>query len=562
MGLSVRLSRLIYVSADSSHIASVNALAEKNRNDIKNPFDYSSYLIDSPFQVFLASQDLIKSGQSRLSAIIDYRSFIKLKSLKTDFVTVIRDVVLCFPEINYYFDESNYSDDSKEVKGFLHFIVNGSGLSVSDSLQQKVTVKLHSFDSGVPDAPFDPILQGKDNLFDASNLRYFMKMMKYQGLSLRQNYRTIQESRCSNFALCVEEERSQSLFNSVALYLNGYRVLPITSAGELQWANENVSPDLIIRDYDLQFSDAAKSYQKNLIRKKGQKSTESSKSDVIHMIRGWRFDKTWACKLDENNLYWSRLLSVQTYYVSKGAQDQLGNRNLFLSIPKTEDEESQQFVKGIGETRLELPGIYKPVSGIYTPFHQINCVARRFNECYKEEEGGLPVITNRTEEGGHGVPLDIYGVVKSMVDRAEAYYKNNRFVHAVIVANDAIEIMNGFHQALTIKAYRCLAMSENAIAANILGGDEICLEQDTTFRLSKIEKEVTRISSIGDKADTLNVNKRRNMLNQIYNEIRVYCKEKEHFYAENAVIRAMGHLNEGFSISEFIHFIKGWFKKD
>ena len=562
MGLSVRLSRLIYISADGSHVASVNALAEQNRSNINNPFDYSSYLIDSPFQIFLASQDLIKSGQSRLSAIIDYRSFIKHKSLKKDFVTVIRDVVLSFPEINYYFDESDYSAESKEENSFLKFIVNGSGLSISDSLLQKVNVQLHSFNSGVSEFSFEPLLQGKDNLYDASNLRYFMKMMKYQELCLRQNYQTIQESRCSNFALCVEEERSQSLFNSVALYLNGYRVLPITSAGELRWANDNVSPDIIIRDYDLQFPDSAKSYQKKRIRNKGQKDTVASKSDVIHIIRGWRFDKTWTCKLDKNNPYWSNLLSVQTYYVSKGAQDQSGSRNLFLSIPRTKDDKAQQFAVGIGTAKLELPGIYKPVSGIYTPFHLINSIARRFDDCYKEEEGGLPVITNRTEEGGHGVPLDIYGIVKNMVDRAETYYKNNRFVHAVIVANDAIEVMNGFHQALTIRAYRCLAMAENAIAANILGGDEISLEQDTTFRLQKIEKEVTRISSIGDKTDSLNVSKRRNMLNQIYNEIRTFCKEKEHFYAENAVIRAMGHLNEGFSISELIHFVRGWFKKD
>ena len=105
-------------------------------------------------------------------------------------------------------------------------------------------------------------------------------------------------------------------------------------------------------------------------------------------------------------------------------------------------------------------------------------------------------------------------------------------------------------------------MAENALSANILGGDENCLQIDTSFRLNKIAKEVTRIASIGNKTDSLNVSKRRNMLNQIYNEIRVYCKEREHFDAENAVIRKMGHLNEGLSLSTLVRSIISIFRKN
>jgi len=564
MGLSIRLSRLVYISADSDHIASVKDLAEKWCNDLSNPFEFNCSAIKSPFQIYLGALELIKSGKSRLSAIIDYKSFLSKNSQRGDYATVIRDVILCFPEINFYFDVTDSPSEHPKSKSFLDMFINASGLAIPENLQNKVNLKLHSFSRDKSDSPFESFIQGKDNLYDASNLRYFMKMVRYHELSLRQNFQTIQESRSSQIALCVEEERSQSLFNSVALYLNGYRVLPITSACELRWANENIVPDIIIRDYDLQFSDASKSYSKTRTRKRGvdDSQAEISKSDVIHIVRGWRFNKVWSSTLDKNNPYWSNYHSIPTFYISKGAQNPRGYTNLILTIPKSQDGNNQQFVNGIGEAVLELPGIYKPVSGIYTPFHQIDIIRKRYEHCYKEEEGGLPVITNRTEEGGHGVPLDIYGIVKSMVDRAEGYYENKRFVHAVIVANDAIEIMNGFHQALTIRAYRCLAMAENALATNILGGDENCLQIDTSFRLNKIEKEVTRIASIGNKTDSLNVSKRRNMLNQIYNEIRVYCKEREHFDAENAVIRKMGHLNEGLSLSTLVRSIISIFRKN
>lgn len=576
MGLNIRLLHLLYISADKTYAEDVKNKALKWNSNINCPYSFSIAVIENPYQIYSQIFEKIGDGSLRLSVLIDYKSFLKYKSKLGEYTTAIRDSILCFPEINYYFDERTI-DNNCVISNFLEFIIRGSGLSVSEEQKKCVITGLHTFNSTAINSPnkttinnkrvqhvninpYERLLMGMDNLFDASNLRFFLKELKYTDLSLHRNYSIIQKSRSKNLSLCVEEERSQSMFNCLALFLNGFRVLPITSASELRWANMNLTPQIIIRDYDLQFPDAARNWEK--LKKENNIKDNSL---AIYIVRGWHFDqslKKWEEKLNSDNCYWCNLLSVPTFYVSKGAQDKEGNRTLFFEIPCTDNNEQQRLLKiGVGTKELWLPGIYKPVSGVYTPFHAINLVRKRYDDCYKEENGELPIITNRTEEGGHGVPLDIYNIVKSMVDRAENYYKKNRYVHALVVANDAIEIMNGFHQALTIRAYRCMAMAENAVAANILGGDEEELMRDTTYRLNKIEKDVTRITSIGDAKDEFNINKRKNVLNQIYNELRVYCKEKEHFEAEDSVVREIGHLNEGLSFSSLKRYIINLLKK-
>lgn len=567
MGLNIRLSHFLYISADPAKAFSVEKQSSTWSNRINNPYTFSTAVIEHPFQIYSQIVENQKDKSIRLSVLIDYKSFMKFASKWASFSTVIRDSILCFPEINFYFDERPI-DDSHGITNFLDFLIkDGCWFSIPPEIVESVDINMHTFNSEQPNdggkakrrrhpqadsGPYDELLIGKDNLFDASNIRFFLKELRYNELSLHRNYADIQKSRSKNLALCVEEERSQCLFNSLSLFLNGFRVLPVSSAGELYRANQQLHPQIILRDYDLQFADASDNWER--LKKQYQLSDTSL---AIHVIRGWRFDQTakiWETKLNSNNLYWNKFIEAKTptFYVSKGAQDKDGNRILFFDIPKTNDDNSQQFAKGVGKMELHLPGIYKPVSGVYTPFHVINMIRERYEDIYKINDGKLPIITSRTEEGGHGVPLDIYNIVKSMVDRAEGYYKNNRFVHSLIVANDAIEIMNGFHQALSIRAYRCLALAENAVSSNIIGGDEKELMRDTAFRLNKIELDVTRISSIGNIKDNLNIINRRNVLNQIYSEIRVNCKDKEHFFAENSVIRSIGHLNEGYSFSRII----------
>lgn len=558
--MNIRTTSLLYISADLENLKRVTKIASKWSDGIVNPFYFVPTIVEAPFQIYSKIRESLKDSGSNLSVLIDYKSFIMNSKKWQEYSTVLRDCILCFPELNFYFDERDRSDKNESITDFLDYIVTGIGLTKNGLNIEDVIKDIHIFKSEIhernkiidmAESPFNLLLKGRDNLFDASNLRFVLKKMRYKELSLHENYGSVQKSRKENLALCIEEERSQSLFNSIALFLNGFRVLPITCAEELQWANCNLKPSIIIRDYDLQFSDGADKRK----RQRGAKTATVSQFENIYLIRGWHCNKTnkkWEKTIDNNNVYWSNLNNAPIFYVSKGSQNDEGKRNMFFHIFNTDDDSKQQEIKGDNSSQLFLPGIDKPVSGVYKPFQAINIIRRRYNDSFQPED---TIFTNRTQEDGHGVPLDIYNVVKDMVDRAELYYNNGRFVHSVVVANEAIEIMNGFHQSLTIRAYRCQVMAENALAANILGGDENELRNDTEFRLEKIEKDITRISSVGDHEDALNINKKKNMLNQIFNDIRIYCQEREHFEAEDAVVRAIGHLNEGFPLSVFKNFL-------
>ena len=83
---------------------------------------------------------------------------------------------------------------------------------------------------------------------------------------------------------------------------------------------------------------------------------------------------------------------------------------------------------------------------------------------------------------------------------------------------------------------------------NVVGGDEEDLEKDAIFRIKKIRYEVDRIlrrpSEIGNSfEDRRELTK--NILNQIFSDCRQYCKETEHYKAEDCFISAMAHINEG-----------------
>lgn len=143
----------------------------------------------------------------------------------------------------------------------------------------------------------------------------------------------------------------------------------------------------------------------------------------------------------------------------------------------------------------------------------------------------------------HGVPLNVYDMVKEMVDRAKQYYDEKKYTRAAIVSWEAIEVMNGFHEALTLKAYHIYALSDNAIAMNVLGSKDEELTIDTQFRTRKIRADVNRILYRHQENDE----RRRfakNALSQIFNDCRSFCKQREHYGSEEVFISALGHLND------------------
>lgn len=422
------------------------------------------------------------------------------------------------------------------------------------------------------------LVHTKDNLFDVSNIRYAIKQWKYAALDMhRCNFEFVQNSRRDHLAISVEEEEQQNLINSYSLFANGFRVWPVTSASELKDVNDKTrdgvfSPSIIVRDYDLQFYDSS--------------CVSSDAKEAIKMIRGYRdnlegqwtthvFDSPcWSTfysgfcdKSREQNLFTSlpqeAIVSIcnresvkpPVYFVSKGTWNvKILPPGFFITMKREKSESSiiqmSHYYSSNMKGDLCLPGLNKPISGVYTPFMCIPEIRQRFDSIRPPEKAYLD--TSR-EGHSHGAPLDIYSLVDSLIRRAEQYYQNNKFFHAAVLATEAIEYLNGFHEALLLKAYQVLAISENAIAMNTVGGEEETLREDSVLRIQKIENELEwilrRVPEEGSKhrGDDERREFLYSLLNQIFSDCRRFCKEKEHFLSENAFISALAHINEGYS---------------
>lgn len=193
------------------------------------------------------------------------------------------------------------------------------------------------------------------------------------------------------------------------------------------------------------------------------------------------------------------------------------------------------------------------------------------------------IISTERENHNHGVPLDLYDLAKSMLGRATDYYQHENYIKAAVLAWEIMEVLNGFHEALTLQAYHIQAISENAIAMNVIGGSETALKEDTIFRIKKIKNEIDRIlsrSNNDDKTDAGQFNtlktlwnrlsndakaERRelkyNILNQIFSDCRKVCKDKEYFGAEDCFISAMAHVNEGFTFWDICYDVRTLMKR-
>ena len=372
------------------------------------------------------------------------------------------------------------------------------------------------------------LICGYDNLFDYSNIRYACKQWQYAKLNVRRrNLRAQQECRRIHLAVCVEEERGQNRFNSYSLYTNGFRVLPITSASELRFLHDStLTPDLIVRDYDLQFSDPPESFS--------SKDPELASLRPIDAIRGFS-----GGNIVKNSPFWKKYWTKNTsiIFVSKG--------NPGLVEIKSPSIIKEPYYKN--NEVLILPGLVKPINGIHKPFDCITIIQNCYKKTYKTKR---QVINTERMNHNHGVPLDIYEDVQAILERSRDYYNHEKYIHSAVLANEAMELMNGFHQSLMLKAYHLFAISENAISMNIIGVNEKELKEDTYIRIRKISNDISWL--LKERKDSGGKEQSKNVLNQIFSDCRNFCYDKEHFLSEDVFISAMAHLNDGFSMTKFI----------
>jgi len=355
----------------------------------------------------------------------------------------------------------------------------------------------------------------KDNLFDASNLRNAIIQWRQAELHTKCNYKMTLNSRSHYLAHVVEEERYQCYYNSYISYANGYRVLPIISARLLK-SVKSTNKQLIIRDYDLQFKDEIS-------------NSRSEEGNEIDYIRGYKIfdDGKIITKINTDNEYWdSTDYSKENivYFITYGQDG--------IKIKDTSVKPE------INDNTLFAPGQYKPVTGIYYSQKNITPLKERKEDTIED----LKIYLER-EKHLHGVPLDLYDIADSLLDRAIDYYKSEKFIYAAVLSQEALLILNCFHMTLSFKAYHIHSISENAIALNAIGGKELFLAEDARMRCKYIRRDIDRlITAYKDRSN------KDNILNQIYTDCRLFCKEKEHFEAEDVFISEMAHINEGFSL--------------
>ena len=557
---------------------------------------------------FRHASDLIffvdkQKAPESLYVIIDYLSFFNIhindqiedqgERYKEDEVLfsankaagIIRRAILKYPETMFFFDES-WNQDKKV--DFRHFLLKGKISDVS-----LINRDYHWF-SVNEDDPFQAIKRDRSNLFDGSNLRYVIMRHMYDELKVdRYNFSIMQDSRAKHLALVIEEETAQNRFNSYCLYVNGFRVFPVLSAKELKKFNDHVRDNvcdacLLVRDFDLQFDDTEESKPRTLgvyectnpeekkhkldleiftvdeIRraKRVEKNEKGEKRSYWYILE--QGDKKTCQKeislewIDGSgpyqNLYWSDLRNIETVYITKGPKNVLvkNDGSAFMQ----EDSAGHQIIQGL----------YKPVTGVYEPFRKFKTIKERSDEVMsygkddddsRESKEQKYYINTDRKNHEHGVPLDIYDLVKAMVERARHYQRTRNYTLSAMVAWNAIEVMNGFHEQLMLQAYHIAATSENAIAMNVLGGDDTALKNDALFRIGKIKNDIERLLARKDSQE--NGRKKdltQNILNQIFIDCRHYCKEKEHFGAESAFIGAVAHNSDGFKVSELVPSVR------
>lgn len=618
--------RVLYFSLNSKSIEAFYAFVDRTRLDRSCSFrliekqETTGFLHASDLIFFLDQQDNV----GNLYVIIDYISFYNNHCKYSQEITkqsfsvkraadIIRRAILKYPEVMFLFDESWKRDMKEEEKqiisnlDFTTFLFYGKNRDFA----RDVFKEYHQYDvanhEGVDTHPFAAMTRERSNLFDGSNLRYRVLQYMYDDLLVKQqNFESVQNTRNGSLALCIEEEYSQNRFNSYALYANGFRVIPIHSAQELKKVNDDVKnerlkPVLVVRDYDLQFSDENSEIVETI-------SIDGCKIDIYatDYIRGVKFIEEgsslykdrWHIVGDPSkgdNDYWSELLKSTVVFVSKGGPsvpDIVDSESRYEKKRKEYVEERMKYFHNLGSNGQELNGVLsnemidsfssgnevnhpiflegaekqvvlglvKPVSGLYLPFHSFKII--RDSHDKTKPPKNTEIDTSRMEHK-HGTPLDLYDLVNSMIDRASFYYNSQKYIKASIVASVAIEVLNGFHEALMLQAYRILAISENAIAMDIIGGNEAALKADAQFRIRKIESDVERMLYRKNR-DRRNLE--YNILDQIFVDCRNFCQEHEHFEAEECFLSAIGHVNEGYSISdvkyeigEIIELIKkGW----
>lgn len=505
------------------------------------------------------------------------------------YANIIREIIILFPEVNFYFTDGDWYNnllsipkgitssqidqlrkiyyllDRKETSFDLKGLPQGDYIPCIILIKHKITNR-QDFTSELNELKFliDVLsvniafhsiektsieklkeISDRENLFDASNLRYAVKQFIFNEKKVKQNNAHVLESRANNIAYVIDEESVQCRQLSYCLYANGMRAFPVSTKTLLTYASKQWKGQhdkIILRDFDLQFKDEDQGG--NITREHGYCETD--------FIRGYKYNSTtkrWEnlisetyCPFDDcaiscdYNPYWHKEDLKYTYCVSQG----------YSGLDIVDSNKCDGWKISDDKRRLKVPGVEKPVSGIYKELTEnIFPIKERFLHKFQDTDIDLKRINRE-----HSTPLGLYDIALNIFRRAECYLHEHNFVKAAVLSQEAIEILNGYHTSLFLQAYHIHALAENAIAMNMLGCDETSMAEDCKIRIDIIRHDVSRML----RYTTFDS---KNILNQIYADCRQYCHEKEHFQSEEVFIDAMAKLNDGLDIiGPILNFLK------
>lgn len=524
----------IAIKYEKPHISSVNVIS------------FTS--VDFPFKGVPGELSIfLENYQYDLSSLIVILGDLS-PTLSGDMETELYTLFILYPEVNFFF----------EKKGVIPKPI------IDEVVQNLVIPQTENGDMN--HLNIEALLLA-DNLFDASNLRASTKAQKQRSLKIINNFK-LWKHREKSLALVIDEERDQCLHNCYLLYANGFRSLPISSFSQVKALcskrNTTISYDLILRDFDLQFPDEIpETYW--VINEQGN----STPISTIDFVRGFKWDKESNIWIDltrsrlhityrisglpfieeEEKKNW---LKEEDYQIWNSEDFTCGKIRIitqgFNNISVDSNKNSFELINANKE--LLAPGLKKPIEGVYWDMQKLDVIHKAFRESHNDNDAPY----RERKENNHSTPLGLYEIAFALTERAKQYYDNNLYLLAAVLSQEAIEILNGFHMILTMRAFHLHAVSENAIAMSVLGGNELDLAKDSMLRVRLIKEDVLRLVK-GTEICAQNV------LNQIFSDCRLFCKEKEHFASEEVFISEMSYLNDGGSISKWVKDLQEWTRK-
>ncbi|MCX6266650.1 MAG: hypothetical protein NTW16_04740, partial [Bacteroidetes bacterium] len=280
-----------------------------------------------------------------------------------------------------------------------------------------------------------------------------------------------------------------------------------------------------------------KEYYKFYIKMKKEKQNTSTYGPIISIlsqIEAYWFqeDRIWKNIINSNS-------KIHTYFVTRFDENKTKKTpyldNLYFKVNIAEST-TGIVIKKSNEYAV-LKGIIKPISGIYA-LHEI----KEIKVVYEAAQESRSVIsTERDGSGGHSVSPFTFHIADNLIKRSQKYYDAKLFMLSALLAKEAYEILNGFHLMMALQSIYLRAIAETSLVTNTLGVEEDRIAKNISLIISDVRSHVDRIC-VG------NVNAKKNILTQVFNDIRHICRNKEQFKAADIALAELINTRFGSSL--------------